>query len=142
MSKKEEFANNLKSVFGNLDVSSMEKAADDLLKKVNPLFKQIEAEQMKLNKPKSKKNTKWEGSNISVSLIEDGRVLITFPELDKAESFYNCFENISPNKLEEEKKLSNFYHQEGLKTASRYTELLRLYNIEISKKWYHKLFGK
>ena len=89
-------ADQFAKAFQGLDIDSMKKASDDLLKKVSPLFEQIQNEQHKLAKPKSKKNTKWGDNNISVSLIEDGRVIITFTTVDEGEGFYKQFEQLKP----------------------------------------------
>lgn len=97
MNKK--FAEQFQQAFQGIDLEGMQKAGDDLLKKAAPLFDKIKSEQQKLAVPKSKKNTKWDGKAISISLIEDGRVLINFQSLEDAETFYKNFEALKSNWL-------------------------------------------
>lgn len=84
-------------IFEGIDIEGMKASADSFMHKISPLFKQIQEEQKKLATPKSSKNTKWGGKNISINLIEDGRVLIRFGSLDDGEKFYKDFESLKSN---------------------------------------------
>ena len=89
-------ADKFKDAMAGIDMDGMKGAADAMLKKINPLFEKIQSEQLKLTKPKSKKNTEWNTDKISVSLIEDGRVIINFSTIDQATEFYDTFEQLKP----------------------------------------------
>ena len=82
----------------NLNIDEMKKGVESFMTKVSPMFDKIAKENEKLIRPKSKKNITFNGVNVAVSLIEDGRVLISLPTLDDAQTLYDKLEVIEVEK--------------------------------------------
>lgn len=91
-------AKKIKETFGrDFNVDKLKEGVEAMIQKVNPQFEKIVAEQRKLSIPKSKKNIKFNGVQCSVSLIEDGRVIIQSPSQDASEAAYKHLDIFDPN---------------------------------------------
>lgn len=66
--------------------------------KINPYMGQFVTELKKLQTPKAKKNLKIGEDDVVFSLIEDGRVMIKFATLDRAEKFYTECDGVEKEK--------------------------------------------
>lgn len=67
----------------------VENILGDAMKKIAPQFEGMAKEIQKLARPKSKKNIKLNGVNVVLSLVEDGRVVITCSTIDEAQKIYD-----------------------------------------------------
>lgn len=94
-------AKKIKETFGrDFNVDKLKEGVEAMIKRVNPQFEKITAEQRKLSMPKSKKNIKFNGVQCSVSLIDDGRVIIQSPSKDTNEEAYKHLDKFDPEYLQ------------------------------------------
>jgi len=92
------YKDNFKKAFSGMDIKGMEEAGNNIIEKLNPLLNQMQSEHLKLARPKDKKKCKVNGVESSVSLIEDGRVIITFSTLKESEDFFKNIERFDNKK--------------------------------------------
>ncbi len=102
----------------------LENVMGEAMKKVAPQLEGMAKELQKIVRPKSKKNIKFNGSNIAISLIEDGRIMITCSTLDEAQSIYDS--NFENNNI-------------GLFIAEK--DAWKKRAIENESKWWYKFFN-
>lgn len=82
-----------KQLFGSYDFEKLTAGLNKTIEKLPNVIQPLTDEIKKINDPKAKKNLKINGKNCFVSLIEDGRVMVTLPTFDDAKSFYDSLSN-------------------------------------------------
>ena len=108
---------------------------NDISKQINQVFgtlteqtKQLADEVVKIHRPKDKKDIVINGQACSMSLIEDGRVVITFPSKTASEDYYK------EPPIVDNKMLKSFEHESFLKgKAAKMNEISNL-------PWYKKIW--
>jgi len=137
----------VKELFDNFDMNKIKSGLGDLMTKVNPMLEKLMKETEKLTKPKAKKNINYNGKQISLSLVEDGRLILSFSTLDEATIAYEDAISLEDkhnylSRIDTIKQTSEFHREEGLKMSNKYSDLLTKYNLELKKTWWDKLLGR
>lgn len=122
----------LDAMGGGKGMQDITKGLEESLKRIPETILPFMQEFQRLHSPKSKKDVVINGKNMAVSMLDDGRVIVTCPTLDDAEYVYGNVGKLDLHTIENTIK----------RMSTETTEWRNKYEVEKNKPWYKKLFGR